>query len=265
MIMRAVTVMGAIALLALASPTSAQCFKCVNPSWCGTCGEGTGTTAGCEVFQNGLCAEFPDGFQCTLPACSGGGGGGGPCMDPEICPIETQVVILLPGDEGASSPADRRGSGRTLSGLRGASFAVVLNRIRAESPGGAGLRLQGWHYAVGREAIRGGLVGDDGTGYAISARRTPAGTHVKLYQASSGRPLLPVSTSVLSPDEVMVFEQSMGGRAVLVVVGARGPGSGPAGSDVITRQVDFASALAALPQSGPVRWRSAREVATIPD
>lgn len=265
MIMRAVTVMGVIASMALASTTFAECFKCASPSGpCVTCGNVPGNTAGCEVFPNGICVDYFDGDPCTLPGC---GGGGDVCMEPEICPIEIQGVILGPGDSGPSLPADRRGFRRTVSGLRGLSFAEVLNRIRAESPDWTGLQLEGWHYAVGRERIRSGLVADDGSGYALAARRTPAGTHVAVYSPSSGKSFQTVSTSMLSPDEVLVFEQSIRGRTHLVVIGARGPGSGPAGSDLRARQDDFFSALAALPhpQGGLMRRLSASEAAAIPD
>ncbi len=287
MLKRIGILIGLVAMLASATTTHAgpwpcnlcaaentEIPKCIGCGSCPGCGTLLGSTD-CQVDPFTATCVLSGGV-CPLPSCSSGGGGGGDvCIEGRTrhpCPIEIFGVVLAPGDEGSGSatPRNRGAAGRIVSGLGNLSFQDVLLRILGESPGWAGpMKLDGWHYAVGRERIRGGLVADDGAGYVLSARPGPSGIHLTVYSASRGKPGRPVSVALLSPDQLLVFEESIRGRTHLVVIGAHAAGSqGPETSDDLTaRQLDFLSALAAFP-AGPdaqMRWLSASEAQGIPE
>ena len=263
----------ASAVIADAGPYPCNLCDLSDIPQCVGCGSGTGGTEcgfdvvyGCQI----------SGTACAMPTCppgSGGGGGGGghdPCPGPEEyppCPIEIQGVIVTPEAGGSVGRGLGGRSEQIVSGVGGRSFQEVLVRVQEARGLTSPPRLGGWSYAVAREHFRGGLVTEDGSGYVLSARRTPAGTHVTVYSASNGRPDRPISRGILSPDEVLVLDASVRGRSQLIIIGARAGSGGPEGSNLQGRQLDFLSALAALPQpqGGTMRTLSASEAAGIPD
>lgn len=264
---------GAVVVLASAATTFADPWPCNLCTYdedlpkCIGCGYGLGGPW-CTVdpFRDPMCI-VQGGGMCPMDPCTGGGGGGGDvCMDESRpCPIEIQGVVLRPGAGGSALSGDAARPGRIVSGLRSASFDDVLSGIRREDAMWAGpLALEGWHYAVGRDRIRGGMVAEDGSGYVLSARRTPAGVQVTAYSASGSKPGRQVSAGLLSANDVMLFETSIRGSTYLVMITARGAGSGPKG--LHARQVDFLTALRGLtPAGGQMHWLRASEVAGIAD
>lgn len=265
MMKRIGTLIGSLAVLASATIAHADpCWWCPPDEIpkCSACVFDGYQPGGTEcAWGDGTCTVSGDG--CAVPTCPPGGGGGGDWCEPDgfpPCPIEILGVILLPGGLDATAQSSLEGSVRVVSGLRGLSYTDVLRRVQGEGRASTGpLELQRWHYSIALEALRGGLVAEDGTGYLLSARRNPAGVHLTVYSAS--KPDRPVSVGLLSPDEALVFEISIQGRTHLVMITARGAGTGPH-EGLRARQVDLMTALAALPQGSgtPMRWLKGSEV-----
>jgi len=179
-------------------------------------------------------------------------------------------VVLAPVDEGSGGPGGSWEPGRIVSGFGGSTFSSSLRRIIEGQRGkGRGFELEGWHYAAGVGTIRGGLVALDGAGYQFTARRLPSGIQLAVYTGGPGSIRRPVSRGVLSPDQMLVFRASVGGRSRLVVIGARWAGDerlNKAGT-FEAHQTDFLAALDELSPSGtaPMRWVPAAQVEGLED